>query len=115
MKPSGSGSYSFYYEAGAIWRCIATSSVVKLPPSPPWKMTDPRRGGGSQAYPEYAGRPLHAIYDEHPRGLDLPTRPGDTIIIAGGFIPHEVTPIVAGQRRGAVLLACYAMVDALLS
>jgi hypothetical protein len=107
VQCSGTGSYTYYHTEGDylglhrdIERCeVATITCLED--------DGPELRGGLRAYPDYAGRPLLDIYHEQPRALELPTRPGDTIIIAGGVVPHEVTPIVPGQRR-TVALACYA-------
>lgn len=107
VQCSGTGSYTYYHDTGDylglhrdIERCeVATITCLED--------DGPELRGGLRAYPEYAGRPLVAIYEDRPLGVELPTRPGDTIVIAGGIVPHEVTPIVAGQRR-TVALACYA-------
>jgi hypothetical protein len=109
VKSSGTGSFTYYHDAGDYLGLHRDIELCEVATITCLEDDGPGSRGGLRAYPEYAGRPLIAIYEEHPQGLDLPTSPGDTIVIAGGFIPHEVTPIVQGQRR-TVALACYAMV-----
>ena len=109
VRSSGTGSYSYYHDEGdylGLHRDIELCDVATITCL---EDDGPESRGGLRAYPEYAGRPLIAIYEECPRGLDLPTRSGDTVVIMGGIIPHEVTPIVPGQRR-TVALGCFAMV-----
>jgi hypothetical protein len=106
VQCSGTGSYTYYHDAGdylSLHRDIEKCEVATITCL---EDDGPELRGGLRAYPEYAGRPLVEIYEDGPRGLDLPTRPGDTIVLAGGVVPHEVTAIVAGQRR-TVALACY--------
>ena len=107
VQCSGTGSYTYYHDTGdylALHRDIEKCEVATITCL---EDDGPELRGGLRAYPEYAERPLVEIYQDQPRGVELPTRPGDTIVIAGGIVPHEVTPIVAGQRR-TVALACYA-------
>jgi len=107
VQSSGTGSYTYYHATGDylglhrdIERCeVATITCLED--------DGPEFRGGLRAFPDYACRPLLDIYQQRPRAVDLPTRPGDTVVIAGGVVPHEVTPIVPGQRR-TVALACYA-------
>jgi hypothetical protein len=108
LRSSGTGSYTYYHDTGdylALHRDIVQceiATITCLEDDGPEAYR-----GGLRAYPDYSGRPLIDIYYDRPRGIDLPTRPGDTIVIAGGVVPHEVTPIVPRQRR-TVALACYA-------
>jgi hypothetical protein len=109
VKSSGTGSYTYYHDAGDYLGLHRDIELCEVATITCLEDDGPGLRGGLRAYPEYAGRPLIAIYEDRPQGLDLTTFPGDTIVIAGGFIPHEVTPIVHGQRR-TVALACFAMV-----
>ena len=107
LECSGTGSYTYYHNEGdylGLHRDIEKCEVATITCL---EDDGPELRGGLRAYPEYAGRALLDIYQDRPPALELPTRPGDTIVIAGGVVPHEVTPIVAGQRR-TVALACYA-------
>jgi hypothetical protein len=107
LECSGTGSFTFYHSEGdylGLHRDIEKCEVATITCL---EDSGPELRGGLRAYPQYAGRPLLDIYNEQPDPLELPTRPGDTIVIAGGIVPHEVTPIVPGQRR-TVALACYA-------
>jgi hypothetical protein len=51
-------------------------------------------------YPAHARQPFAAIRAErHPRAVDLTLVPGESALLLGGIIPHEVTPIASGQQR----------------
>ena len=107
LQSSGTGTYTYYHSPGdflALHRDIVKCEVATITCL---EDDGPEVRGGLRAYPEYAGRPLLEIYQDRPQGLELPTRRGDTVVLAGGVVPHEVTPMVAGQRR-TVALACYA-------
>ena len=107
LEVSGGGSYSYYHEPGdflALHRDIVKCDVAAITCLEDEIDSLPR--GGLRVYPDYLNLPLSAIRTQRPRGLELPCRPGQTIILAGGMLPHEVTPALDGQRR-TVALSCY--------
>ena len=108
VTSSGTGSYSYYHEVGDYLGLHRDIELCEVATITCLEDDGPEGRGGLRAYPEYVGRPLAAIYEECPRGLEVGARAGDTIVIAGGMVPHEVTPVVEGQRR-TVALACFAM------
>jgi len=106
IQVSGSGSYSYYCEPGDflalhrdIVRCDIATITCLQDDGPPQR-------GGLCVYPGYIGKPLSALRRDKPAGLALPCAPGQTVILAGGVLPHEVTPATPGQQR-TVALACY--------
>lgn len=106
VEVSGAGSYSYYCEPGdylALHRDILRCDIATIT-----CLDDdgPEVRGGLCVYPEYLNRPLSEIRRDRPPAVAVPCRPGQTIILAGGLIPHEVSPAVPGQRR-TVALSCY--------
>ena len=43
--------------------------------------------------------------------MPIPLRPGETALLLGGLVPHEVTPVAAGQDR-IVAIHCYQLGEA---
>ena len=62
---------------------------------------------GLYAYPQRRHEPLSSIRANPPRGLTpVPLRPGDSVALLGGIVPHCVLPLAAGQVR-VVSVLCY--------
>ncbi|MDX1984666.1 MAG: hypothetical protein SFV51_30620 [Bryobacteraceae bacterium] len=106
LEATGAGTYSHYSEPGDflalhrdIVRCdIAVITCLEEHGEPTARL---------RAYPQCAAEPLTAVYRHGPRGgVDVVLAPGDTAVMAGGLVPHEVTPLGAGQRR-AVTITCF--------
>jgi hypothetical protein len=103
LEATGAGTYSHYCEPGdflALHRDIVRCDIAVI--------TCLEEHGNPQArlraYSKCAAEPLTRF---QPRGgVDVVLRPGDTAILAGGVVPHEVTPVGAGQRR-AVAITCF--------
>jgi hypothetical protein len=107
LEVSGGGTYSYYHEPGdflALHRDIVRCDIATVTCLDDNVDSMPR--GGLRVYPGYLNKPLSSIRTNRPQGLDLPCRPGQTIILAGGMLPHEVTPALAGQHR-TVSISCY--------
>ena len=107
LEASGGGTYSYYHEPGdflALHRDIVRCDIATITCLEDNVDSMPR--GGLRVYPGYFNKPLSSIRMNQVDGLDLPCRPGQTIILAGGMLPHEVTPALAGQHR-TVSLSCY--------
>jgi hypothetical protein len=100
IVPSGNrGSYS-YYVAGDflelhldIPTCDLTLITVLDDRSPP---TAP--GGGLQVFPGAIGLPLRLVRARPDEGVVVKARPGQSILILGGLVPHRLLPLGAGQR-----------------
>lgn len=99
---AGGGSYSWYEERAdflALHRdivgCEATLATCLF--------ASPGRGG-LVVHPSQIGQALEPVAAGHGVRVDL--APGDTLLLLGGFVPHEVTPMDAGQTR-LVSLMCY--------
>ena len=103
IVPSGNrGSYSYYVQPGDfldthldVDTCDVTLITVLH------DGTDPRdRAGGLAVYPGMLGAPLSEIRAAPERGMALiKARPGQSILLLGGLVPHRVEPLgPAGQR-----------------
>lgn len=103
IVPSGNrGSYSYYVQPGDfldlhldIDTCDVTLITVlhdDIDPSDP--------AGALAAYPGAFSTPLHNIRAAPEAGVALvKARPGQSIVILGGLVPHKVLPLgPAGQR-----------------
>ena len=63
---------------------------------------------GLRAYPTRSDEPLSQIRERPSVGaISVPIRPGQSLVMFGGIVPHEVLPMSAGQTRIMSLL-CYA-------
>lgn len=57
-------------------------------------------GGGLIVYPDRVHEPLSAIRRDPQRGAaHLKLAPGETLVLAGGMVPHLVRPVTAEQYR----------------
>lgn len=103
VVPSGNrGSYSYYVQPGDfldthldIDTCDVTLITVLYDDIDP---ADP--AGGLAVYPGAFGAPLSSIRGAPEQGVALvKARPGQSIVILGGLVPHRVVPLGArGQR-----------------
>ena len=110
IQASGAGSYSYYHQPGDflavhrdIVRCDATV-ITCLEETIPCAAGVP---GTLRLHPASAFDPLSAV-GRKPAGfwVDVPLRPGQTALMLGGVVPHEVTPMIPGQQR-TVSVMCY--------
>ena len=111
VRCSGAGSYSWYLEAGdhlALHRDIIACDVAIITCL---ERTGPAAGSGGTlcVYPEDRWRPLRDVRQE--AHVAVPMEAGDTAVLAGGIVPHEVTPSVQGQRR-VVSIVCFRLASA---
>ena len=111
VRCSGAGSYSWYLEAGdhlALHRDIVACDVALITCL---ERTEPAGGSGGMlcVYPEYRWRPLRDVRPESK--VAVPMETGDTAVLAGGIVPHEVTPSMPGQRR-VVSIVCFRLAAA---
>lgn len=103
VVPSGNrGSYSYYARPGdflGLHRDIETCDMALLT----CLADDPDRthnGGTLVVYPSRRHEPLSQIRatpQEGARAVCL--QPGQTAALLGGVVPHQVVPVVPGQRR----------------
>ena len=103
IEPSGNrGSYSYYVRPGDfldthldIDTCDVTLITVLH------DNTDPReRAGGLAVYPGRFGAPLSSIRTDPEAGVAIvKARPGQSVLILGGLVPHRLEPLgPSGQR-----------------
>jgi hypothetical protein len=103
IEPSGNrGSYSYYVRPGDfldthldIDTCDVTLITVLHDD------TDPRsRAGGLAVYPGRFGASLSGIRADPEAGMALvKARPGQSVLILGGLVPHRIEPLgPSGQR-----------------
>jgi len=103
IGPSGNrGSYSYYVEAGDhldlhldVDTCDVTLITVLHDD------TDPGDPGGALAvYPRALGAPLREVRAAPEDGVMLvKARPGQSIVILGGLVPHRVLPLGGSGQR----------------
>jgi hypothetical protein len=101
IKIAGVGSFS-YYDPGdflAVHRDILTCDITLLT-----CLRDTATGtsdrSGLRIYPTYAHRPLTQLRSETaPAHINLHLDRGQTAVLLGGIVPHEVLPMAAHQHR----------------
>jgi hypothetical protein len=112
VTPSGNGSYSYYEQSGdflALHRdelaCdLAVITCIKLKGVP-----DRSSSGILLVYPTMIDQPLSVVRNSREKeSVGVALKQGDTVVLLGGIVPHEVTPVLAGQER-IVSLMCYRM------
>lgn len=101
VKLAGVGSFS-YYEPGdflALHRDIVACDITLLTCLRDTTTgTSDRRG--LRIYPAYARLPLTQLRaDDAPAHIDLYLDRGQTAVLLGGIVPHEVLPMTADQHR----------------
>ena len=108
LSPPGGGSYSYYEEPGDflglhrdIVRCdltvICCLRAVSAEPG----------AGGLLVYSGHINAPLAgARAAGKTAAMPTPIGRGESIALLGGFVPHEVTPLLVGQER-IVSIMCY--------
>jgi hypothetical protein len=109
LETLGAGTYSFYDEEGdflALHRDVEACDAALIT----CLGNGPHRGGGLLRLHPRLADPSVRVIDVLPRAnhaaIDLDLTPGESALLLGGIIPHEVTPTVADQRR-VVSIACY--------
>jgi hypothetical protein len=111
IGPSGNrGSYSYYVEPGdhlGLHLDVDTCDVTLI--TVLQDDTDPRDpAGGLAVYPRALGAPLREVRAAPEDGMALvKARPGQSIVILGGLVPHRVLPLGgSGQRIISALCFC---------
>jgi len=108
VSATGAGSYSYYEKAGdflAVHRDILRCEIAVIT-----SLTNSAVDGSSgelAVYPEFLREPLSTVRAAgRAAATFLPLDRGQTVILLGGLVPHEVTPTCAGQER-IVAINCY--------
>lgn len=67
----------------------------------------PSGGGGLAVYPSRTAEPLPVIRGSLDAGMtELRLEPGQTLLLLGGIVPHQVLPVARGKVR-VVSVLCY--------
>lgn len=108
LSPLGGGSYSFYEQSGdflGLHRDIVDCDLAVI--------TCVRARGEEAAagrllvYSNYMNAPLTSARSAGKAGATpVPMGRGESVALLGGFVPHEVTPMLPGQER-IVSVMCY--------
>lgn len=110
VKATGCGSYSYYERDGdflSLHRDIVTCDVAVITCL---TATGPS-AGELLAYPSHIHAPLsHARAAGRLAAVPVQLRPGDTVALFGGILPHEVTPMGPAQER-IVSVMCYRTIN----
>jgi hypothetical protein len=108
ISPTGGGTYSYYEQAGdflALHRDVLQCDIALVT-----ALSD-HTGSGStgelMVYPKFVRETLSTVRTAgRACGSSLPLARGQTVILLGGLVPHEVVPMCAGQER-IVAINCY--------
>jgi hypothetical protein len=108
VSATGGGTYIYYEEIGdflAVHRDVVDCDIAVIT-----SLTDSRVDGSAGelvVYPEFIREPLSTVRTAgRTSGTFVPLGRGQTIILLGGIVPHEVAPTCAGQER-IVAINCY--------
>jgi hypothetical protein len=108
IAATGGGTYSFYEQEGdflALHRDVIGCDIATI--TCLFQGHPDRMAGGLLAYPNYFRRTLSEVRAAgREAGVRVSLDPGETVILLGGLVPHEVTPAAAGQDR-IVAINCY--------
>lgn len=109
-EPAGPGSWSYYRRAGhhlGVHRDLAVCDLAVI--TCVVSVEGSANLGTLRLWPTRAHESLEHIR-EHPTGaVDLHVAAGDTVILLGGVVPHQVLPMGPGQVR-IVAPLCYQVV-----
>ncbi len=108
VTPTGSGSFSYYEQPGdylALHRDILQCDLTLI------TCLMARRGPGLSGeltvYPALMREPLSAVRAAgRQAGMAIALEPGQSAVLLGGLVPHEVTPTSEGQER-IVAINCF--------
>jgi hypothetical protein len=108
VSSTGGGSYSYYEQPGdflALHRDVLQCDIAVIT-SLTHKIAD-GSAGELVVYPRFLREPLSTVRRAgRTAGTSLPLDRGQTVILLGGIVPHEVVPTCAGQER-IVVINCY--------
>jgi hypothetical protein len=108
VAATGGGTYSYYEQTGdflAVHRDVVKCDIAVITCL---SSSDAGRSdGGLLVYPGHLGEPLSKVRAAGTSaGIPVPLRRGETAVLLGGILPHEVTPLAMGQER-IVSINCY--------
>jgi hypothetical protein len=107
VTPLGGGTYSYYEQRGdflAVHRDVVGCDLALIT-----ALTDAPEAGALVVYPEFRDKPLSAVRAAgRAAGIPVALGRGDTIVLLGGSIPHELTPV--SQER-IVAIMCYRILE----
>ena len=108
VSATGGGTFSYYEEEGdflAVHRDVLQCDIAVIT-----SLTHSRVEGSTGElviYPQFIREPLSTVRSVgRSAGTFIPLDRGQTIILLGGLVPHEVAPTSAGQER-IVAINCY--------
>jgi hypothetical protein len=108
VSATGSGTYSCYEEPGdflALHRDILQCDIAVITCLTPGTTSGPT--GELTVYPGFIREPLSTVRAAGRQyGTLIALDRGHTVVLLGGLVPHEVTPICRGQER-IVAINCY--------
>jgi hypothetical protein len=108
VSSTGGGTYSYYEQPGdflALHRDVLQCDIAVIT-SLTHSVVDGSAGELS-VYPQFIREPLSTVRKAgRTSGTSVPLERGQTVILLGGIVPHEVTPTCAGQER-IVAINCY--------
>src|ERR1035441_1306017 len=108
VSATGGGTYSYYEEAGdflAVHRDVLQCDIAVI--TSLTSTTGDGLTGELVVYPEFIREPLSTVRTAgRTFGKCVPLDRGQTIILLGGVVPHEVAPMRAEQER-IVAINCY--------
>jgi hypothetical protein len=108
VSPAGSGTYCYYEQAGdflALHRDVLDCDITVI--TSLTKSTADALTGELVVYPQFIKAPLSTVRSAgRACGTIVPLDRGQTIILLGGIVPHEVAPMRVGQER-IVAINCY--------
>jgi hypothetical protein len=108
VKPTGSGSYSYYECEGdflALHRDIETCDLAVITCIDENSISS--GGGRLLVYPQHMHQPLSAAHLAGPSAATAVwLRRGNTILLLGGMVPHELAPTKRGEQR-VVSVMCF--------
>ncbi|MEM9138350.1 MAG: hypothetical protein AAGB15_00840, partial [Pseudomonadota bacterium] len=109
LKPTGErGSYSYYDRPGhylGLHRDIQTCDLTLITCLS--RHDGPAPSGALRLYPKSIRSDLDAISDDTVY-RDISMKPGQSVILLGGCVPHQVLPAAEGFSRSIAVL-CYQM------
>jgi hypothetical protein len=108
VSPTGCGTYSYYEQTGdflAVHRDVLQCDIAVITSLTSCAMDVST--GELVVYPEFIREPLSVVRAAgRGAGTSVPLDRGQSIILLGGIVPHEVAPTCAGQER-IVAINCY--------
>lgn len=108
LSPTGlQGTYSYYVRPGdhlGLHRDIDECDIAVISCLCD---TGGLGSGALQVYPKRLFEPLSRIRSTPAKDrMSMQLRPGQTIVLLGGFVPHATSPMVCGQKR-IISALCY--------